>query len=164
MLARMLSLVLLIAATVHAEPGARTCHHDAETFRCVKYLKNYDGDTVTFEIPDVHPLLGRGISVRVLGVDTPEKNGKKPCERQRARDAQRIVAKLLKNASSIELRRVERDKYFRILAEVWADGRSIGDVLLKNGLAYRYDGGTKPPAYSWCASPTSRIPAGTARR
>ena len=126
------------------------CVHDAKNFRCVKYERNYDGDTITFQIPNVHPLLGEHISVRVFGVDTPEKNGKKPCEKARARDAQRLVENLLKRAKIIELKNVGRDKYFRILAEVWADGNSVADILIKNKLAYPYFGDRKPTSMSWC--------------
>ena len=113
-------------------------------------MKNYDGDTITVQIPGVHPLLGDKISVRVLGIDTPEKNGKKACEKQKARVAQKLVENQLKQAKHIELRNVNRDKYFRILAEVWVDGRSLASLLIKNKLAYPYDGGRKPSSYNWC--------------
>lgn len=126
------------------------CSHDEKNFRCVRYIRNYDGDTVTVEIPGVHPLLGQNISVRVAGIDTPEKNGKKPCEKERAAEAQRLVQNLLTNATLIELRNVGRDKYFRVLAEVWADGKSIGDLLIEKDLAYPYAGGQKPVSISWC--------------
>ncbi len=126
------------------------CTHDSKTFRCVKYIKNYDGDTITVEIPNVHPLIGKNISVRILGIDTPEKTGTKPCEKERARDAQRLVENLLKNSKSIELKNIDRDKYFRILADVWVDGKSISDLLIKNNLAYQYFGGRKPASTNWC--------------
>jgi micrococcal nuclease len=142
-----LLLILLRPFDANAEVG---CAHDSQTFRCVKYLKNYDGDTVTVQIPDVHPLLGKNISVRIWGIDTPEKTGRKPCEKERARDAQRLVENLMKNAKLIELRKIDRDKYFRVLAEVWVDGQSVGDVLIKNKLAYAYDGGRKPASTNWC--------------
>ncbi len=106
---------------------------------------------MTVEIPQVHPLLGKNISVRILGVDTPEKIGKKPCEKTRAREAQRLVENLMVRAKNIELRKVDRDKYFRVLAEVWVDGQSVGDLLIKNKLAYAYDGGRKPSSTNWCA-------------
>jgi endonuclease YncB( thermonuclease family) len=143
-------IALLAVPGAFAQATAPSCVHDAQTFRCVRYLKNYDGDTITVEIPGVHPLLGERISVRVLGIDTPEKNGKKPCEKERAREAQRLAESLLRNARVIELRKVGRDKYFRVLAEVWIDGRSLGEVLIKNRLAYLYDGGRKPASMSWC--------------
>lgn len=127
-----------------------SCDHTPTTFSCVKYKKNYDGDTVTFDIPNVHPLIGKSVSVRVAGIDAPEKKGKKPCEMEKARDAQRLVENLLKNARHIELKNVKRDKYFRILAEVLFDGKSLGDTLIKNKLAYEYDGGRKPSSVDWC--------------
>lgn len=143
-------LGLILIFSIQSWAAEPNCTHDAKTFRCVKYIRNYDGDTVTVKIPQVHPLLGDNISVRVIGVDTPEKNGKKPCEKDRARDAQRLVQNLMKNAKTIELRNVRRDKYFRVLAEVWVDDKSIGEVLTKNRLAYPYDGGRKPASVDWC--------------
>lgn len=144
-------LVVLIFTCRFASANTEVnCSHDPKTFRCVKYIKNYDGDTVTVEIPEVHPVIGKNISVRVLGIDTPEKNGTKPCEKAKARDAQRLVENLMKKAKHIELKNVDRDKYFRILAEVWVDNQSLADLLVKNKLAYPYNGGRKPSSISWC--------------
>ncbi|PIT99828.1 MAG: hypothetical protein COT74_08565 [Bdellovibrionales bacterium CG10_big_fil_rev_8_21_14_0_10_45_34] len=36
---------------------------------------------------------------------------------------------------------VSREKYFRILADVFVDGNSLSAHLMKMGLAYSYDGG-----------------------
>lgn len=130
------------------------CAHDATTFRCVKYIKNYDADTVTFDIPNVHPLIGKSISVRVRHIDTPEIKGKLPCEKDAARTAKRLIENLLKNANRIDLENVDKDKYFRILADVVVDGKSLKDTLFKNNLAYNYEGGTKQKI-NWC----SRVPA-----
>ena len=52
--------------------GAVDCIHDEKTFRCVQYVRNYDADTITFNIPKTHPLLGKEANIRVFGVDTPE--------------------------------------------------------------------------------------------
>ncbi len=136
--------------------GADNCEHDKETFRCVKYVKNYDADTVTFDIPNVHPLIGKSISIRVRHVDTPEIKGKLPCEKEAARNAKKLVENLLKNAKQIDLKNVDRDKYFRILADVQIDGVNLKDYLLKNNLAYKYEGGTKEKM-DWC----KRMPSQT---
>lgn len=125
------------------------CHHDKSTFRCVRYIKNYDADTITVEIPGVHPILGEKIGIRVNGIDTAEMKGKLPCENDAARAAQRLVENLLKNAKMINLKNVARDKYFRILADVEIDGKLLSDVLMKNHLAYEYHGGTKEKI-DWC--------------
>lgn len=147
----MFSSFFFVFSTIgFASSEPNSCLHDEKNFRCVKYIKNYDGDTVTIEIPSVHPLIGKNISVRIVGIDTPEKNGKKPCEKQRARDAQRLVANLLKRGKQIDIKKVDRDKYFRILGEIWVDGQSVGEVLIKNKLAYSYDGGRKPAGINWC--------------
>ena len=125
------------------------CDHEPTTFRCVKYLKNYDADTMTVEISNVHPLLGEKVSVRVLGIDTPEMKGKLPCEKEAAKKAQQLIEDLLKNAKVINLQNVGRDKYFRILADVEVDGKMMKDLLLEANLAYEYHGATKQKI-DWC--------------
>jgi endonuclease YncB( thermonuclease family) len=153
-----MSLVLLIlgyAAFSRAQGGG--CTHSPQEFHCVQYVRNYDADTLTVRIPGVHPLLGHDISVRVLGIDSPEIKGRAPCEKETARNGQRLVENLLKNAHSIELKKIQRDKYFRILAEVWVDGKELGALLLKNRLAVEYSGGTKR-SLNWCEW-TNRKPA-----
>lgn len=125
------------------------CVHDESTFRCVKYIKNYDADTVTFTIPNVHPLLGELISIRIKGIDTAEITSHTACEKDRAVAAQQMVEKILIGAKRINLKNVGRDKYFRILADVEVDGHLIKDHLLKENLAYSYNGGTKQKL-DWC--------------
>lgn len=53
------------------------------------------------------------------------------------------------HASHIVLHRSTRGKYFRIVADIIYDGKSLSGYLLDNGLAVRYDGGTKPHV-DWC--------------
>ena len=153
----LLAILVLSSCTKVSFPSAQAsedCNHDKSAFRCVHYIKNYDADTITFDIPSVHPLIGEKISVRVRGLDTPEIKGKQPCEKQAARAAQRLVENLMKNAKRIDLKNIDRDKYFRILADVVFDDKSLTDILLKNNLAYAYDGGTKEKI-DWC----KRFPA-----
>lgn len=133
---------------------ADTCAHDTTSFRCVKYIRNYDADTITFDIPNVHPIIGKHISVRVRHVDAPEIKGKLPCEKEAARTAKRLIENTLKNAKRIDLVNADKDKYFRILADVIVDGKPLKDILLKNNLAYAYEGQTKQKV-NWCI----RVPA-----
>lgn len=145
---------ILCFITIANATESNNCQHDKDTFRCVKFIKNYDADTITVNIPNVHPVIGEKVSVRVLGIDSPEIKGKSKCEKDKARIAQRLVENLLKNAKHIELQNVQRDKYFRILANVVADGKSIKDLVIKNHLAYEYNGGTKINV-NWCRLPAS---------
>jgi len=130
---------------------AASCFHTDTTFQCVSYLKNYDGDTITFNISGIHPLFGQKINVRVAGIDTPEIYGQTDCEKKAAVKAKDIVTNLLKKANRIDLTAIERDKYFRIVADVVFDGLSISDILIQEKLAYPYDGGTKQ-TIDWCKS------------
>ncbi len=114
----------------------------------VKYVKNYDGDTITFNISYLHPIIGENISVRVNGIDTPEIKGR--CEKEKidARIVKTFVNSELKNAKTIDLVNINREKYFRILADVIYDGKNLKQELIKNGLAIEYNGGTK--LKNWC--------------
>lgn len=129
--------------------ASSSCEHDENSFRCVQYVHNYDGDTFTVNIPQIHPLLGDQITVRVRGIDSPEMTASRRCEREKAEKAQKLVQSLLSHARVIEINNLGRDKYFRILADAYVDGKSVGETLLRKGLAVPYDGGTRPDV-NWC--------------
>ena len=145
----MVSLLLLAFFPTHYTLANESCFHDSKNFRCVQYIKNYDADTITFNIPNIHPLIGSKISVRVSGVDTPEMKTKDSCEKEKALHAKKEVARLLKNAQRIDLKNIKRGKYFRIVADVKVNGKSLTEYLLENGFAYAYSGGTKRKI-DWC--------------
>ena len=131
--------------------SAATCRHSDTRFNCVEYVDNYDGDTLTFNIPKVHPLLGHHAKIRIAGINTAEMRSLDPCERDIAYRAQMLVQTELTKAKRIDLVDVGRGKYFRVLADVIYDGnKSLGDLLLRRKLGFRYDGGTKP-VIDWCS-------------
>ena len=112
------------------------------------YLKNYDGDTIRFNLPGYPPIAGKDIRVRVNGIDTPEIKGKCKKEKYEARQARDMVADILKGAEKITLKNMKRGKYFRIAADVIVDGENLADVLIEAGMAIKYNGGKK--TYKWC--------------
>ena len=117
-------------------------------FEGAVYVRNYDGDTVTFDLPGLHPVIGEKISIRVNGIDTAEIRGKCEKEKYDAKQAKEMVADILKDAEQITLKNMERGKYFRIAADVIVDGENLADVLVEAGMAVRYDGGKK--THRWC--------------
>ncbi|MBT3921976.1 MAG: thermonuclease family protein [Nitrospina sp.] len=117
-------------------------------FQGAIYVGNYDGDTVTFNLPGLHPIIGEKISIRVNGIDTPEIRGKCEKEKYDAKQAKEVVADILKDAEQIILKNMERGKYFRIAADVIVDGENLADVVIEAGVAVRYDGGKK--THKWC--------------
>ena len=118
------------------------------SFKNVTFVKNYDGDTITVNIPYAPPIIGENISVRVFGIDTPEIKGACPKEKQLAKDTKNYVKHILSKASYIDLEDVKRDKYFRILATVKTSEGDLAELLLDKGYAVEYDGGTK--SKNWC--------------
>ena len=112
------------------------------------YLQNYDGDTITFNLPGLHPIIGEKIFVRVNGIDTPEIKGKCEKEKYDAQQARDMVADILKDAEKIDLKNMKRGKYFRIVADVYVGGENIADMLIEAGMAVKYDGGKK--IKDWC--------------
>jgi micrococcal nuclease len=136
---------LLLTLTLLYSPAHAKSFGDYE--RAV-YIHNYDGDTVTFSLPSLHPIIGEKISIRANGIDTPEIKGKCEKEKYDAKQAQQMVADILKDAEQIDLKNMRRGKHFRIAADVIVDGESLADGLVEAGMAVPYDGGKK--THKWC--------------
>tara|TARA_B100000749_G_scaffold250951_1_gene216379 strand:+ start:219 stop:602 length:384 start_codon:yes stop_codon:yes gene_type:complete len=109
-------------------------------FSGVEYVRNYDGDTMTVNIPGVHPLFGNEIGIRVRGIDTLEIRVKYPFEKQKVKETKTLIEGILNRANEITLHDIEREKYFRIVASVIVDGQNLSDLLLAKKLAVPYDG------------------------
>ncbi|HBI30049.1 MAG TPA: nuclease [Deltaproteobacteria bacterium] len=109
-------------------------------FSGVEYVRNYDGDTMTVNIPGVHPLFGNEIGIRVRGIDTLEIRIKYPFEKQKVKETKTLIEGILNRANEITLHDIEREKYFRIVASVIVDGQNLSDLLLAKKLAVPYDG------------------------
>ena len=74
--------------------------------------------------------------------------GKCQVEKILARQAKQHTVALLRSGKVIELTSIQRGKYFRILANVIIDGKSLGDSLIEDGLARLYDGEKRS---GWCS-------------
>ena len=125
-----------------------SCAKSFGNYEGAVYLRNYDGDTITFNLPGLHPIISEKINIRVNGIDTPEIRGKCEKEKYDAKQAKEMVTDILKEAERIELKNMERGKYFRIAADVIVDGENLGDMLVEAGMAVRYGGGKK--IHEWC--------------
>lgn len=129
------------------------CTTDARTMCGVKYLYNYDGDTAKFDlVGQGHPIFSANMDVRLHGIDAPEIDGKGPCEAKRAVEARDFARDIMMKAKRIDLQLLAKDKYFRLLADVVADGYSVAQKMVDAKLAIGYDGGTKLKV-DWCKSP-----------
>ena len=82
--------------------------------------------------------------VRLLGLDTPELNSFDKSVRDRALAAKKFTSDWIEAAGSgITVKTYKDDKYGRILAELRSGGVTLNDLLLENGHAVRYNGGSR---------------------
>ena len=109
--------------------ASSVCTHDVEILRCIEYVRNYDGDTITVNIPGFHSIVGDHMKIRLLGIDTPEIRSSNKCERDAAKLAKNLVQDILSRAKYIEIRNFIRGKYFRIIGDVYADGKNISSTI-----------------------------------
>jgi endonuclease YncB( thermonuclease family) len=104
----------------------------------------YDGDTFKVTIPGWPGIVGNDVSIRINGIDTPERRGTSENIKTLAAEARQTTVTLLREAETVELRNIQRGKYFRIIADVFVDDRSLAEILIEKKLAKPYDGGTRP--------------------
>jgi len=107
----------------------------------------YDGDTC-YIIYESLPESLQKMSIRVLGIDTPEIKGKCDKEKELALEAREFANSVFKTAKNIEFKDLKWDKYGgRVLSNVYLDGKLYSELIIAKGLAKSYDGGKK---ISWC--------------
>lgn len=111
-----------------------------------------DGDSVIVHVPAWDQTPFAVISVRVLGIDTPETHkppGKCKAELVKGAAAKAYALALMPPGTPLTVTYHHWDKYGgRIDADLTLqDGRDFGQAIVAQGLARPYDGGKKA---SWC--------------
>jgi micrococcal nuclease len=138
---RLIAALSLIAGPVFANELPR---YEWDVLRVI------DGDTVEIEAPYLPEPLAPKLSIRVYGVDTPEKGWRGQCEREKAlgQEASDFTTQLIQNGDSIMVEIRTWDKFGgRVLGDLWIDGESLTALLIANGYARPYYGEAKQ---SWC--------------
>ena len=89
-----------------------------------------DGDTI-------HVLLdGRDSTIRIIGIDTPEKDGPYTDEECFGREASDYTSRALDGARvGLEFDVDRTDRYDRTLAHVWVGDELFGKQILRDGFA-----------------------------
>jgi micrococcal nuclease len=115
-----------------------------------KILRVTDGDTIVISADYLPKPLKPQLSLRIFGVDTPEKGFRAKCatESQRGTDATNYTKKVIAEAKSIKVVIKDWDKYGgRVLGDIIVDGKSLRNLLINNNYAREYYGDKKQ---SWC--------------
>lgn len=136
--------MMAVPTSAVAGPRCSTCRYD------VKVTSVYDGDTFSIQWPGL-PAELNPVSIRVRGIDTPERAGK--CDREKALALQAralTVQYLNSSAGYARLGDLTWDKYGgRFDADVYigTEQKSLASMLIASGLARPYTGGFRA---SWC--------------
>lgn len=116
----------------------------------LKILRVIDGDTVEFEAAFLPEPLPKKLSIRVWGVDTPEKGWRGQCDKEKTlgEAASKFTKDLVANAKATQIVIYDWDKFGgRVLGDVLIDGNSLTKLLIEKGYAREYYGDAKQ---SWC--------------
>jgi endonuclease YncB( thermonuclease family) len=109
-----------------------------------------DGDTISSTLALPCPLCN--VSIRILGIDTPETSylAKCPAEKAKGLEAKAFVKTLVGKETTMTVKNVKWDKYGgRIDGIVVIANVDVGAELLKNSLARPYTG--IGPKSDWCS-------------
>lgn len=109
-----------------------------------------DGDTVEFAAPWLPDPLKKRLTIRVYGVDTPEKGFRAQCESEAKRGAAatEFTKKIITESRVAQVAIWDWDKFGgRVLGDIIVDGKSLRGLLIQNGYAREYYGDAKQ---SWC--------------
>ena len=116
----------------------------------VEFTRVIDGDTVAFSASWLPAPLKKELSLRVFGVDTPEKGFRAKCasEDKHGKAASEFTTLLLKSSTKRQIVLMDWDKYGgRVLGDVLLNGQSLRQMLISQGFAREYYGEAKT---SWC--------------
>ena len=144
---KLLLTLALIVTTSAVFAQAKTPTGVAYEFKITRII---DGDTVAFEAPFLPDPIKKELSLRVWGVDTPEKGGRAECKKEADMGdaASKFTKDLLAKAKSTQIVIYEWDKFGgRVLGDVLIDGNSLTKMLIEKGFAREYYGNKKT---SWC--------------
>ena len=109
-----------------------------------------DGDTIVIAAPYLPAPLKPQLSVRIYGVDTPEKGFRAQCPAEAAQGekASAWTKDLVKSGKRFQVILYKWDKFGgRVLGDILVDGKSVRAGLIAAGLAREYYGDKKE---SWC--------------
>jgi len=138
-------LFLIVPCLVLAQPKQKPgVTYDAVITRVI------DGDTVAFQADFLPAPLKKELSIRVYGVDTPEKGHRAQCasEAQRGEAASAFTKQMIAASQQRQVVLMDWDKYGgRVLGDVILNGVSLRQQLIANGFAREYYGEAKT---SWC--------------
>lgn len=120
-------------------------------FSDMKILRVIDGDTIKITAPFLPEPFKKTLSLRIDGIDTPEKGHRAKCAKERllADQARRYATQLIDESKNPVVYIKGWGKFGgRVIGDIRLDVDFLSKKMIDKGLAVRYNGGTK--VKDWC--------------
>jgi len=128
----MKKIIITIMAMISIVAFAQGKQKDGVIYDAV-ITRVIDGDTVAFQAPFLPAPLKQELSIRVFGVDTPEKGHRAQCpsEDQRGQAASAFTKAQINASTKRQVILMDWDKYGgRVLGDVVLDGKSLRQMTI----------------------------------
>jgi endonuclease YncB( thermonuclease family) len=145
-----LRLIGIILALILVPIGTSFAQRNKGVVYDIIVTRVVDGDTVDIQALWLPDPLKKELSIRVYGVDTPEKGfrAKCPAEDVKGQAATVFTKSVINSSTKRQMVLMDWDKYGgRVLADILLDGKSLRAMLISQGYAREYYGDAKT---SWC--------------
>lgn len=131
--------IVLVAGVCFASPqrGAKPEKNYGDAV-VSKVVTVKDGFTFYCDIKGWPPVIGKDIPVKIKSLiptiikNDPEKTN------QPQKDPKKFIEAALAKAKVVKLKKIKRGPTFSLLADVYVDEKSLGSLLIENGLARKY--------------------------
>jgi len=105
-------------------------------------VKVVDGDTIDVLI-DLGFDLTKKERIRLAGIDTPESRTRNLEEKKMGLEAKEYLQNKLDNCKNLRVKTEKDGKYGRMLGWLHGNDENINNIMVAEGYAWEYDGGTK---------------------
>jgi micrococcal nuclease len=105
-------------------------------------VKVVDGDTIDVLI-DLGFDLTKKERIRLAGIDTPESRTRNLEEKKMGLEAKEYLQNKLDNCNDLRVKTEKDGKYGRMLGWLHGNDENINNIMVTEGYAWEYDGGTK---------------------
>ncbi len=134
---KIMSISCLTIISLKPVLANENCIHSASHLKCLEFVKIKSADRAVFNIPNLHPLIGREAIISLAGVRSPSPYSKDKCAKEVGKLAKNFSKSLLKKSKVIEVKNIKKEKRFSYEGNLMIDNKDMSKILLKNNFAFK---------------------------
>ncbi|MBL6621331.1 MAG: thermonuclease family protein [Rickettsiales bacterium] len=134
---KIMSISCLTIISLKPVLANENCIHSASHLKCLEFVKIKSADRAVFNIPNLHPLIGKDATISIAGVRSPSPYSKDKCAKEVGKLAKNFSKSLLKKSKVIEVKNIRKEKRFSYEGDLIIDNKDMSKILLKNNFAFK---------------------------